>query len=86
MIAWYGERYQRHMGTWKRGIIIPCIFIGVIVGLVFVEPDRGTAVLLGCRLGGMLLVAGVRWSCIVPPAILALAGLRPSRCGTIPCA
>jgi cell division protein FtsW len=74
-IAWYAERFQRHMGTWRKGVFIPCIFIGLIVGLVFIEPDRGTAILLAAVSAVMLLVAGVRWVCIVPPSILALAYL-----------
>jgi cell division protein FtsW len=74
-IAWYGEYYQRQMPTWKKGIVIPAVFIGLILGLVFVEPDRGTTILLGGVSAVMLIIAGVRWTYIVPPVFLALAGL-----------
>ena len=75
MLAWYGERYQRQMGTWKRGVVLPGIFIVVILGLIFREPDRGTTILLASVSGAMLLLAGVRWRFIVPPVLAALLGL-----------
>src|SRR6266436_1335389 len=77
-LAWYGEHFQRQMPTWKRGIMIPAAFIGVILALVFVEPDRGTTILLGSVSAVMLIIAGVRWLYIVPPVVLALTGLGVS--------
>jgi cell division protein FtsW len=77
-LAWYGEHFQRQMPTWKRGIMIPAAFIGVILALVFIEPDRGTTILLGSVSAVMLIIAGVRWTYIVPPVALALAGLGVS--------
>jgi cell division protein FtsW len=77
-LAWYGEHFQRQMPTWKRGIMIPAAFIGVILALVFVEPDRGTTILLGSVSALMLIIAGVRWTYIVPPVALALTGLGVS--------
>ncbi len=74
-LAWYGEHYQRQMGTWKRGILIPGLIIGVVLGLIFVEPDRGSTVLLASVSTVMLLIAGVRWRFIVPPVLLAMAAL-----------
>jgi len=65
--AWYCERYQRQMHTWIRGIVIPGCFIAVMLGLIFVEPDRGSTVLLAAVSGVMLLVAGVQWRYVLPP-------------------
>ena len=39
------------------------------------EPDRGTTILLAMVSGSMLLLCGVQWKFIVPPVILAAAGL-----------
>ncbi|MGH7969697.1 MAG: putative lipid II flippase FtsW [Limisphaerales bacterium] len=78
MLAWYGERYQRQMHTWKRGILIPGALMAMVLGLIFVEPDRGTTVLLACVGGAMLLIAGVRWRFILPPVFLAAVGLAYS--------
>jgi cell division protein FtsW len=78
MLAWYGDRCQRHMHTWKRGIVLPGILVAFVLGLVFVEPDRGTTILLAAVSGAMLLLAGVRWKFIVPPVALAAVGLAVS--------
>lgn len=74
-VAWYGERYQRQMGTWKRGVFIPALMVVPVMALIFVEPDRGATVLLAGVSGAMLLIAGVRWMYIVPPVVAALGGL-----------
>jgi cell division protein FtsW len=73
-LAWYGDRCQRQMTDWWRGLVIPTIFIGLVLALVFVEPDRGTTILIAAVSGMMLLLAGVRWKHIVPPALLGLVG------------
>lgn len=59
-LACYGERYQRQMHTWKRGILFPGLFIGLVVGLIFVERDVGCALLITFVSGLMLLIAGIR--------------------------
>jgi cell division protein FtsW len=78
ILAWYCDRYQRQMPTLKRGVIIPGALIAVMLGLIFVEPDRGTTILLAAVSGSMLLLAGVRWRFFIPPFILALVGLGVS--------
>jgi cell division protein FtsW len=75
VVAWYGERFQRQMPTWKRGVLIPGIFIGVMLGLIFIEPDRGSTILLAVVCGFMLVVAGVRWRYVIPPVLIAAAAL-----------
>ena len=60
-VAWYGERSQRKMRTFFRGLIVPGLIIGSALGLVFIEPDRGTTILMAADTGTMLLMAGVRW-------------------------
>ncbi|HZI33823.1 MAG TPA: putative lipid II flippase FtsW [Candidatus Binatia bacterium] len=75
LLAWYGERFQRRMHTLKWGILFPSVLIAVMLGLIFVEPDRGTTILLAAVSGAILLLAGVRWKFIVPPVVLALVGL-----------
>jgi cell division protein FtsW len=74
-LAWYGERFQRQMGTFGKGIVVPGLFIAVVLALVFKEPDVGTTLLLASVAGAMLLIAGVRWTFILPPALTALVGL-----------
>jgi cell division protein FtsW len=74
-LAWYGDRFQRRMHTFTWGILLPVTIIAAMLALIFVEPDRGTTILLFAVSGSMLLLAGVQWKFIVPPIILAAAGL-----------
>lgn len=75
ILAWYGERYQRQMHTWVRGILLPGLLIVPVLLLIFVEPDRGTTILLAAVGAMMLLVAGVRWKYFVPPILLGVIAL-----------
>jgi cell division protein FtsW len=75
VLAWYGERYLRQMSDWKRGILIPAAFIGIVLALIFREPDRGATMLLAAVSGAMLLIAGVRWRYILPPLVLGATAL-----------
>jgi cell division protein FtsW len=73
-LAWYGEHFQRRMPTLNRGIIVPGLIIGVVLGLIFVEPDVGNALLLATVSGVILLIAGIRLGYFLPPVlVLALA-------------
>ncbi len=74
-VAWYGERFQRHMGTFKRGLVIPGAFIGGYLFLIFKEPDVGTTILLAGVCTVMLLVAGLSWRYVVPPLLVGLIGI-----------
>jgi cell division protein FtsW len=74
-LAWYGDRFQRRMHTIKWGILFPVMIIGAVLGPIFVEPDRGTTILLASVCGAILLLAGVRWKFIIPPVVLAVAAL-----------
>src|SRR6266487_3311764 len=78
LLAWYGERFQRQMHTGLRGIVWPGLLIAPVLGLIFVEPDRGTTILLAAVGGTMLLIAGVRWKYFVPPIVLGSIALAVS--------
>jgi cell division protein FtsW len=78
MLAWYCDRSQRKMDTFKRGIIFPGIIIAFALGIIFVEPDRGTTILLAAVSGMMLLVAGVRLKHFFIPALGGAAALAVS--------
>jgi cell division protein FtsW len=78
LLAWYGHCFQRHIQTLGRGVVLPGVFIALVLGLVFVEPDRGTTILLAAVGGAILLLAGVRWKYIVPPVVLGAVALAIS--------
>ena len=75
VLAWYGERYQRYMGRFFRGMVVPGVIIAPVLGLIFLEPDVGTALVLGAVCAIMLLIAGIRWVYFLPPVIAVLAAL-----------
>jgi len=77
-VAWYGDRYRRQMPSFWRGLAAPGAFIGLIVGLIFIEPDRGAAILLTTVSGIMLMVSGVRWRYALPLALIAACALAYS--------
>src|SRR5271163_422689 len=78
MLAWYCDRSLRKMDTFKRGIIFPGIIIAFALGIIFVEPDRGTTILLAAVSGMMLLVAGVQLKHLLLPALGGAAALAIS--------
>jgi cell division protein FtsW len=88
-LAWYCERFQRQMPTLRRGVVIPALFIGVVLALIFKEPDVGTMLLLAMVSGMVLLIAGSRLRYFLPPVIAAAIGIgvfiyhNPMRSGRI---
>jgi cell division protein FtsW len=60
-LAHYAEWNQRRMGEFKRGLVYPGLVIAAVLGLIFVEPDRGSTILTGAVAGSVLLLAGVKF-------------------------
>jgi cell division protein FtsW len=75
MLAWYVDLSQRKMNTFARGLLIPGLIIAPALALVYLEPDRGTTILLALVAGTMLMLAGVRWGHMIPVVLVAAAGL-----------
>ena len=74
-LAAYGEWFQRQMSGFRQGLLIPGCIIAVVLALIFIEPDRGCAILLALVAGTVLIVAGVRLRFLLLPALGLLAGL-----------
>jgi cell division protein FtsW len=68
-LAWYCEWFQRQMPTLKRGMVIPGLFIGLMLALIFKEPDVGNMLLLAAVSGALLLIGGIRLRYFLPPVI-----------------
>lgn len=60
-LAWWMTRKKVYPQDFMRGVLAPMIWIGLIAGSIFVEPDFGTALL--CALVGMAIIflAGVKF-------------------------
>ena len=69
-VAWYAERSHRKMHTFVRGAVVPCLIIGFALGLIYVEPDRGTCFLMAIVTGTMLTMVGVRWHHLICLALI----------------
>jgi cell division protein FtsW len=69
LLAWYGATFSRYKGTFWKGLVVPGMIAAVGLGLIFVEPDRGTAILMGGMTGVMLLLSGVKLLYLILPAI-----------------
>ncbi len=72
-VAHYAAHSQRLIQTFKRGLLIPGAALAVVLGLLFLEPDWGTAALVAAVTFVMLIVAGARLRYILPPLILGAA-------------
>jgi cell division protein FtsW len=71
-LAHYGAYYQRQMPTFWRGLVVPGAIMAPLIGLVFAEPDVGTAILL-CAVGGILLIlAGSKLRYLMPPVLAGM--------------
>jgi len=74
-LAWYGERFQRQMASWYRGVLIPAAGIGLFVGLIFKEPDVGNALVLASVCAIVLLLAGMRLWYFLPPVLVGVVAV-----------
>ena len=68
-LAHYCERKGRRMGTFKNGLLIPGMVLGLFLGLIFIEPDWGATALLAAVCGLMLILAGTKIRYMAPPVI-----------------
>jgi cell division protein FtsW len=75
MVAWYADLSQRKMQQLVRGLLVPGLIIAAALALIYIEPDRGTTILLALVSGTILMLAGVRWRHMIPVVLIAGAGL-----------
>jgi len=64
------SRAQRNILRFKDGLFIPILIIGSFAGLVFIEPDFGTTMLMGLVGLSMMFLAGTRFSYLSVTAVL----------------
>jgi cell division protein FtsW len=77
-IAHYGEHFQRQMKTIRYGLVVPGMVMALVLGLIFVEPDRGCTILMVAVCATMLIISGVQLKIIFPPVLLAAGALAIS--------
>ncbi len=69
-LAAYGARFSRQMGQFVRGLVVPGLIAAPVLVLIFVEPDRGTTILLCAVTSVMLILAGAKLRYLVAPVLL----------------
>ena len=75
LIVWlasYLVRYREQVQQQWLGMLKPLGVAGVLVGILLVQPDFGSAVLICAIVGGMIWLGGVRIRNLVAPVLLAV--------------
>jgi cell division protein FtsW len=72
VLAHYLEWHQRQMDRWPQGLFYPILLAGPVMGLVLLEPDFGTTILLGAVVAVLLFLGGLPVKRLL---VAAVAGL-----------
>jgi rod shape determining protein RodA len=64
---WGGDAKQ------LRSLVVSMLFMAPIAGIVFIQPDLGTAIIIGCIWLGMVIVAGVSRTHLIVFGALGIA-------------
>ena len=72
-LASFLVRKEQALVTFSRGMLAPMAVVGLFAGLLLLEPDMGTAVVLTLLLFGLLFLGGARIPHLLVMAVLLLA-------------
>ena len=73
MLAWY---FQQREGMVRFGtFIIALVLLAIPLGLIVVQPDLGTSLLVGAAGLYVIFFAGLSWKLIVPVVLFGAAGI-----------
>jgi len=72
MLAWYFQQREGAIGF--REFIVAGILLAVPVGLIVIQPDLGTSVLVAAAGIYVIYFAGLSWRLIVPVVVLGILG------------
>ena len=71
-LAAYFSSRQRQIKTFLHGFFIPSVLVGLICGLIILQPDFGTCFLCGAVAASMMFMAGTSLRWLLPVAGLAI--------------
>ncbi|MBI1979183.1 MAG: putative lipid II flippase FtsW [Elusimicrobia bacterium] len=60
-VAYYCDKRRSKLNQLSKGILPLLIVISLLAGLIFVQPDFGTPVLIGLTTISLLLISGLEW-------------------------
>ena len=71
-LAGYLARKEDQLQDFTSGLLPPLLIIGILSGLVLMEPDLGTVVVVGLVVGALLFVGGARLSHLLTFALCSI--------------
>lgn len=74
-LSTYLARNARDVQNFVRGLLPPLLALGLLFGLIMLEPDLGTSLTLAGTGGLMLFAAGARLSHLAGLAVVGVAGI-----------
>ncbi len=74
VLAWWYARGQRHTREFRKGLVIPLGLLGVVLMLIFAEPDFGSTLLLGSAGLCVMFAAGVPFGYLFLVALVGVLG------------
>ncbi|MDL5050719.1 putative lipid II flippase FtsW [Oscillatoria amoena NRMC-F 0135] len=84
-LCYWMAKNMKYVGQWNWGFLYPLAIVGVPVALIFLQPDLGTAALIGAAAIILMFIAGTKMRYILPcviglPAlVLGIAMAIPNR-------
>ncbi len=74
-VAHYFSLIRHEVGDFWKGFIYPCLGIGAYIGLIILQPDLGTALIMTIASVCLLYLAGTRLVFLLPSVTAGLAGV-----------
>ena len=71
---WLASKGDR-LHDWGYGLVPFAVIIGVITGMILMQPDFGTAIAIVVTAGAMLFMAGIDWKQMLLALIVAIAAI-----------
>jgi len=73
MLAWYFQQREGHIRL--REFVVAGALLAVPVGLILIQPDLGTSLLVAAAGFYVIFFAGLSWKLIVPVALVGIVGI-----------
>ncbi|MBY4595709.1 rod shape-determining protein RodA [bacterium BD-1] len=73
MLAWWFQQREGH--TRPFDFLIAFVLLAVPVGLIMVQPDLGTSLLVMAAGLAVIFFAGLSWKLVIPPVVAGIVGI-----------
>jgi cell division protein FtsW len=73
-VAWFLSKKEEVILSFKNGILPLFIIMGVYAGLVMMQPNMSTAIIICIIILGMMFVAGLKWRYLFSLGVIGAAG------------